>query len=127
MKKLIALLILISSLSFSQERRYYFDYRENRTLTGWEKIETSGEVIIYEDRYNRTFTIVTQNRSEHLYVKSKLLFVRQDTLLYTLVDAHHNECSLRIVAKDSLGTLDLYYYSDRKEEKYYKLLLKKCE
>ena len=127
MKKLIALLILISSLSFSQERRYYFDYRENRTLTGWEKVETSGEVIIYEDQYNRTITIVTQNKFEHLYVKSKLLFVRQDTLLYTLVDAHHNECSLRIVAKDSSGILELYYYSDRKEEKYYKLLLKKCE
>lgn len=127
MKKLLLLLILITQVTFSQERKYSFEYRENRTPTGWEKVQTSGDVIIYEDRYSHTVTIVAGNKYEHLYVKSRQLFIRQDTLLYTLVDEYYNECSLRIVIKDTLDTIDLYYYSDRVEEKYYRLILKKCE
>jgi hypothetical protein len=128
MKKLVVLLlVLASSLSFSQERKYSFDYRENRTPTGWEKVQTSGDVIIYEDDYSHTITIVTENRFEHLYVKSKQLFVKQDTFLYTLVDEYYNECSLRVVVKGTLNTVDMYYYSDRIEDKYFKLTLKKCE
>jgi hypothetical protein len=127
MKKLVAVLLLINSLSFSQERKYSFECRENRTLTGWQVVETPGDVIIYEGRYGHTVTIITQNRFEHLYVKSKQLFIRQDTFLYTLVDEYYNECSLRVVVLGTLDNLELYYYSDRKEEKYYRLILKKCE
>lgn len=127
MKKLVILLVLISSLSFSQERKYSFECRENRTPTGWATVNTPGDVIIYEGKYGHTVTIITENKFEHLYVKSKQLFIRQDTFLYTLVDEDYNECSLRIVVKDSLNTVDLYYYSDRIEDKYYRLILKKCE
>ena len=126
MKYLITLL-LISQLTFSQERKYHFEYRENRTPTGWQRIETPGDVIFYEDKYSNTVTIVTDNKLEHLYVKSKQLFIRQDTYLYTLVDEYYNECSLRVVVKGSLDNLELYYYSDRVEERYYKLILKKCQ
>jgi hypothetical protein len=126
MKYLITLLLL-TQLTFGQERKYSFEYRENRTPTGWEKVQTSGNVIIYEDRYSHTVTIVTDTKHEHLYVKSRQLFIKQDTLLYTLVDENYNECSLRVVVKESLDNLELYYYSDRVEEKYYKLTLKKCE
>jgi len=127
MKKLLILLILITQVTFSQERKYQFEYRENRTPTGWQRVETSGDVIIYEDRYSHTVTIITDTKHEHLYVKSRQLFIRQDTFLYTLVDEDYRECSLRIVVNSSLDTIELYYYSDRVEEKYYRLILKKCE
>jgi hypothetical protein len=114
---------------FSQinERKYQFEYRENRTPTGWEKIETSGDVIFYEDRHSNTISIITENKFEHLYVKTKQLFIRQDTFIYTLVDEYYNECSLRVVVKESLDNLELYYYSNRIEDKYYRLMLKKCK
>jgi hypothetical protein len=92
-----------------------------------ETVNTPGDVIIYEDKYSHTVTIITDTKHEHLYVKSRQLFIRQDTLLYTLVDENYKECSLRIVINGSLDTIDLYYYSDRVEEKYYRLILKKCE
>ena len=126
-KKLLLLLLLISNLSFGQERKYSFEYRENRTPTGLQKVQTPGDVIIYEGKYSHTVTIITENRFEHLYVKSRQLFIRQDTLLYTLVDEYYNECSLRVVVKESLDNLELYYYSDRIEDKYYRLILKKCK
>ena len=127
MKHLVLLLLLLSHLTFSQERKYSFDYRENRTPTGWQKVQTSGDVIIYEDRYSHTVTIITGNKFEHLYVKTRQLFIRQDTFLYTLVDEYYNECSLRVVVKETLDNLELYYYSDRIEDKYYRLILKKCK
>ena len=128
MKKLVVLLlVLVSSLSFSQESKYSFDYRENRTPTGWQKVQTPGDVIFYEDRYSHIVTIVTNSRFEYLYVKSKQLFIRQGTFLYTLVDSNYNECRLRIVTKNSSDIVELYYYSDRVGEKYYRLRLKKCK
>ena len=126
MKYLITLLLL-TQLTFSQERKYHFDYRENRIPTGWQKVQTPGDVIIYENKYNHTITIITESRFEHLYVKTKQLFIRQDTFLYTLVDIDYNECSIRIVVIKTLDNLEFYYYSDRVEDKYYRLKLKKCE
>lgn len=127
MKKLFLLILLFTQVTISQERKYSFAYRENRTPTGWEKVETPGDVIFYEGKYSHTVSIITDNKYEHLYVKSKQLFIRQDTYLYTLVDEYYNECSIRVVIKDTLDTVDLYYYSDRVEDKYYRLILKKCE
>lgn len=126
MKKLILLVLLLTQLSFSQETRYEFAYRENRTPTGWNRIETTGEVIFYEDTNTNTITIVTSQKYQQLYVVSKQLFIRQDSYIYTLVDDYHNECRIRLVIKDSTDILELYYYSDRVEEKYYRLILKKC-
>lgn len=126
MKQLI-LLLFFTQLTFSQEIKYSFEYRENRTPTGWQILETPGDVIFYEGKYSHTVTIVTNNKYEHLYVKSKQLFIRQQQFLYTLVDEYYNECSLRIVVQDTLDTVELYYYSNRKEDKYYRLKLKKCE
>jgi hypothetical protein len=126
MKYLIALLLL-TQLTFSQENKYSFECRENRTPTGWSKTKTPGDVIFYEGKYSHTITIVTDNTFEHLYVKSKQLFIRQDTFLYTLVDEYYNESSIRVVVKGSLNTVDLYYYSDREGDKYYRLQLKKCQ
>jgi hypothetical protein len=129
MKKLFLLLLLVCSTAFSQNivGSYEFQYRENRTPTGWSKVDVKGEVVFYEDKKTRTVTIITPKRVELLYVKSRQLFIRQDTFIYTLVDEDYKECSFRIVVNDTLDTIDLYYYSDRVEEKYYKLKLQKCE
>jgi hypothetical protein len=128
MKKLVVLLlVLVSFLSFSQERKYSFDYRENRTPTGWEKVEISGDVIFHETKYTNTITIVTPDRYEIFYVKSRQLFIKQEVFLITLVDDFWRESSIRLVVKGTLDTVDLYFYSDRVEDKYYRLILKKCE
>lgn len=129
MKKLFLLLLLVCSTAFSQSiiGNYEFQYRENRTPTGWDKVDTPGKVIFYEDKNSRTVTIITSKRVELLYVKSRQLFIKADSFLYTLVDDDYKECSFRIVVNGTLNTLDLYYYSDRVEEKYYRLKLQKCE
>jgi hypothetical protein len=120
------LLLLISFTSFAQNIKgtYEFQFRENRTPTGWDKVNVNGQVIFYEDTKTNTVTIVTPTRKELLYVQSRQPFVSKDSLLYTLIDENKKECSFRIVINESLNTLDFYYYSDRIEEKYYKLKLK---
>ena len=129
MKKILLLLLLVCSTAFSQRiiGNYEFQYRENRTPNGWDKVNTPGKVIFYEDKNTNTVTIITSKRVELLYVKSRQLFIRQDTFLYTLVDEDYKECSFRIVVNETLNTLEFYYYSDRVEEKYYRLKLQKCE
>lgn len=127
MKQLI--LLLFTSLSFSQaiSGTYEFHFRENRTPIGWDKVDVSGTVVFYEDRKTNTVTILTPDKEEHLYVKSRQLFIRQDAFIYTLVDEDYNECSFRIQVIGTLDKLELYYYSDRIEDKYYRLNLMKCE
>ena len=126
MKKLL-LLLLFYNLTFSQSiiGRYTFENRENRTESGWEVIEIPGEVTFYGEKSTKIVTIVTSKKLEYLYVKSIQLFIRQDTFIYTLTDENYKECSFRIVVNGSLDTIDLYYYSDRKEDKYYRLKLRK--
>jgi hypothetical protein len=128
MKKLIILLLLISSMSFGQAPTVYeYQYRENRTPTGWQIVQTPGDVIFYEDRHTNTITIVSSNKKEVLYVKSTQLFVRQDSYLLTLIDDNYRESRIRLVIKDTSDTVELYFYSDRIEDRYYRLILKKCE
>jgi hypothetical protein len=55
------------------------------------------------------------------------MYLRQDTFLYELVESNNKKSKLRIVTLGSLNNIDLYFYSDRKEEKYFRLRLKKCE
>lgn len=119
--KLLIMLISLTSFAQSVEGKYDFNFRENRTSTGWNKVYTIGKILFNKNEV----TIITSNRVEQLYVKSKQLFIRQDTFLYTLVDSDYKECSFRIVVNDTLNTIDLYYYSDRIDEKYYRLKLVK--
>lgn len=119
--KLLVLLLCCISYSQGIEGNYEFDFRENRTAKGWNKIEMCGKIAFN----NNEVIITTANKIEQLYVKSKQLFIRQKSFLYTLVDNDYNECSFRIVVNDTLNTIDLYYYSNRIEDKYYKLKLVK--
>jgi hypothetical protein len=126
MKTLLLVIIITVNSMFGQENKYSFDYRENRTPTGWEKVETSGDVIFHETRYTNTITIITSDKFQMFYVKSKQLFIKQEVYLITLVDEQWQESSIRLVINKTLDTLDLYFYSDRIEDKYYRLKLKRC-
>jgi|688.fasta_scaffold756088_1 hypothetical protein len=123
MKKLLFFLLLsITSLAQNIKGTYEFQFRENRTPTGWDKVNVNGLVIFYEDTKTNTVTIVTPTRKELLYVQSRQPFVSKDSLLYTLIDENKKECSFRIVLINQ-NSLELYYYSDRVDEKYYRLKL----
>ena len=128
MRKLILLIfILVSSISFSQEKRYEFESIDVRTPDGWDIKKIKGEVVFYEDRQTNTISIITEHRNNKMYVKSNQLFIRQYNFLYTLVDDYGNESSIRIELKDrSWDYIDLYFYSDRPGERYFRLCLKKC-
>jgi hypothetical protein len=127
MKYLFILFLCFNSFSQTITGEYEFKYRENRTLYGWDKVDIAGKVIFYEDKKTNTVTITTLQKTELLYVKSRQIFIRIGSFLYTLVDNDYKECSLRIEVINTLDTLELYYYSDRIEEKYYRLILKKCK
>jgi len=129
MRKLILLIFLvISSISFSQEKRYEFDSIDVRTPDGWDIKKIKGEVVFYEDRQTNTISIITEHRNNKMYVKSKQLFIRQYNFLYTLVDDYGNESSIRIELKDrSWDYIEFYFYSNRPGEKYFRLYLKLCK
>jgi hypothetical protein len=98
-----------------------------RTPEGWEIRNISGEVVIYEDNKSHTISIVTEKRNYKMYVKSKQLFVRQYSYLYTLIDDDGDESSVRIVMENNCDDyIEFYFYSDRPGEKYFRLCLKKC-
>jgi hypothetical protein len=128
MKKILTLLLFIPLFSLAQTPVVYeYSYRENRTPTGWEKVQTPGDVIFYEDRNTNTVTIVSNTKIEVLYVKTKQMFIRQGVYLITLVDDQWKESSIRLVLNESVDNMELYFYSDRVEDKYYRLILKRCK
>jgi hypothetical protein len=129
MKKLVfALLLLISTLALSQERRFEFESIDVRTSEGWDILPVHGEVVFYEDKYTNTISIITASRNYKMYVKSNQMFLREYNFLITLVDDYYNESSIRIALENrSWDYVDFYFYSDRPGEKYFRLCLKLCK
>ncbi len=129
MRKLILLIFLvISSISFSQEKRYEFESIDVRTPDGWDIKKIKGEVVFYEDRQTNTISIITEHRNNKMYVKSNQMFIRLYNFLYTLVDDYGNESSIRIELENrSWDYIEFYFYSDRPGEKYFRLCLKLCK
>lgn len=129
MKKFIFLLVfLISGIVNSQEKRFEFESIDVRTPDGWNILTVQGEVIFHEDKNTHTITITTPNRTNLMYVKSRQLFIKQYNFLYTLIDDYDNESSIRIMLENrSWDYIDLYFYSDRPGEKYFRLCLKQCK
>ena len=129
MKKIIfTIVIFISLLSAGQETRFEFESIDVRTPDGWDIKKIEGEVVFYEDRKTNTISIITEHRNNKMYVKSNQMFIREYNFLYTLIDDYDNESSIRIELKDrSWDYIDLYFYSDRPGEKYFRLCLKRCK
>lgn len=129
MKNLIlGLVIFVSMLTFSQEKRYEFFSLDVRTENGWDIFPVYGEVIFYEDNKTHHISIITLSRNYKMYVKSKQLFIRQFNYLYTLVDENYLESSIRIILEnENWDYLTFYFYSDRPGEKYFRLCLTQCK
>jgi hypothetical protein len=129
MRKLILLMfILVSSISFSQERNFEFESIDVRTPDGWDIKKIKGEVVFYEDNETNTLSIITENRNNKMYVKSNQMFIRQYSFLYTLIDDYGNEYSIRVELENRCWDyIELYFYSDRPGEKYFRLCLKRCD
>jgi hypothetical protein len=122
-------MFLLFSLSvLSQEKCYKFSTIDMRTSTGWEIKDIPGFVVFYKDENTDTISIVTENRYYTMYVKSKLLFVRQYNYLYTLVDDNGSESSIRLIFENKSDEyIQFYIYSNRPGEKYFRLCLEKCK
>jgi hypothetical protein len=129
MKKIVfALLLLITSLTYSQERRFEFESIDVRTEDGWNILPVHGEVVFYEDKHTNTISIITASRNYKMYVKSKQIFIREYNFLITLVDDDYLESSIRIALENrSWDYIEFYFYSDRPGEKYFRLCLKQCK
>lgn len=129
MKKLIfTLLVLFATLTFSQEKRFEFESIDVRTPDGWNILPVQGEVVFFENKVTNTITIITPNRTNLMYVKSKQLFIKEYNFIYTLVDDFDNESSIRIMLENrSWDYVIFYFYSDRPGEKYFRLCLKRCK
>jgi len=125
----IGLFILFSSFNItSQEQHFEFQTVDMRTPTGWDIRNISGEVVFYEGKDSHTISIVTQNKSYKMYVKSKKLFIREFNYLYTLIDDYGQESSIRLILENKSDKyIQFYFYSNRPGEKYFRLCLKKCE
>jgi hypothetical protein len=129
MRKLALLIfLLISTTSYSQKMRFEFESIDVRTSVGWNILTVQGEVIFFEDAKTHTISIITASRTNLMYVKSRQLFLKEYNFLYTLIDDYGNESSILIVLENrSWDYIDLYFYSDRPGEKYFRLCLKRCE
>jgi hypothetical protein len=122
--KYIILLTLLSLSSFGQtlEGTYEFHSIEIKTPEGWNEINTIGKVVF--DKYE--VNITSPHKEQNLYVVSKQFFIKKNTFFYRLVDDDYEEIKLVIIVKDTLDTIDLYYYPDNVNDKNYKLKLLKC-
>jgi hypothetical protein len=129
MRKLVlSIFLLVSTITYSQERRFEFESIDVRTPDGWNILSVQGEVIFYEDNKTHTITITTLNRTNLMYVKSRQLFIKEYNFLYTLIDDYNNESSIRIALENrSWDYIEFYFYSDRPGEKYFRLCLKQCK
>jgi hypothetical protein len=111
---------------FCQERIFQFESIDVRTSDGWDVKEIKGKVVFYEDNKTSTITISTEHRINKMYVKSKQIFIRQYNFIYTLIDDYDNESSVRVILDNiSWDYVTFYFYSDRLEEKYFRLCLTK--
>ena len=125
MKQLVILITLfITSFSFAQQGTYEFYTIDKRTESGWVVINAPGEVRFLRD----SIEVQTQYALYTFHVDSKQQFVRLDQFIYQCHEDNGNVTNLR--SWQELGCPEyviLYFYSDRKDEKYYKLCLYKCE
>lgn len=124
----IVLFVLLSSFTLlPQEKRFEFETVDMRTPDGWDVKKIPGEVVFGNDGEINTISIITKDKHYKMYVKSKLLFIREYNYLYTLEDDYGDESRVRIIMENkSDNNMVFYFYSDRPGEKYFRLNLKKC-
>lgn len=123
---LVVLSLLTHLLTHSQKSTYYFDELQNRTVDGWESKPYPGEIVFDESTNVCTVTMITTEKVYKMHITSKLMFLRQKNFLYTLIDDNSSDTRIRIACEDEFCKFaELYFYSNRKGERYYKLCLTK--
>lgn len=119
------LVLLFSTLCFSQPKVYEYDTFDKRTPTGWESIHVPGEVHIN----NETKQIIIINQNAYIVYDwtSRQQFIRQGSYLYCLTDWRNKEVTMKIDYKENSDSIELYYYSDEPGMKYFRLCLTLCK
>ena len=122
--KYILIILLIFNLTFSQESKHETSEIHKRTEKGWDIVKSNIEVIIYESNNFNSINIISNNVNRIFYIKSKLTFI-EESQVYIIVDDNWIESRVRIDRIDK-NNIILYFYSNRLEEKYFRLMLNRC-
>lgn len=121
MKKLIYILLLISSVCNAQS--YEFESIDKRTFEpNWEIRKIVGSVTITDS----TVTISTPYNTQVLQIITAQQFLRQDDKFFVCLNESGQGINLRLYCDDKLRKyFELYYYSDIPNEKYFRFCLKR--
>ena len=115
----LVILLLFTLITYSQT------YRTNklnvRTNDGWEIYDKDIVVTFNESKLENTITITTNGNIRLFEVISKLPFIKYKSFIYIVEDLNYEESRIRIEQSDN--GIDLYFYSNRIKEKYFKLNL----
>ena len=122
MKKLICILLLISSICNAQT--YKFNSIDKRTFEpGWEIRKIAGTVVFTDS----TVTFTMPNRIQVLTIISSNQFIRQNSKIFMCVDENGYQINLQILWEciENKKYGELYYYSDVENKKYFRFCLEK--
>lgn len=119
------LVLLFSTLCFSQPKVYEYKTFDKRTPDGWELIQVPGEVHIN----NETKEIIIINVNAYVVYDwtSRQQFIRKNSYLYILRDWRDKEVTMKIDYNENSDSIELYYYSDEPGMKYFRLRLTLCK
>lgn len=119
------LILLFSTLCFSQPKMYEYETFDKRTPDGWDLINLPGEVHI--DTACKEIIIINKNAYLVFNWTSKQQFIRKWSYLYRLTDWRDVEVTMKIDYYEGSDSIDLYYYSDEPGMKYFRLCLTLCK
>lgn len=122
------LVLLFSTLCFSQPKVYEYETFDKRTPDGWELIQVPGEVHINNE--TKEIVIVNQNAYIVYNWSSRQQFIRKSSYLYRLTDWRDIEVTMKIDNNPTTNddtNIELYYYSDEPGMKYFRLCLTLCK
>lgn len=124
MKKILFILILLSSLVQAQE--YTFETIDKRlSAKQWEIREIAGNVVANDT----SVTIKTEFNTQVLIIESSMQFYSQDDQIFRCIAADNSIVSIRLVCLDKIkrNEFDLLYYDHDVGTNYFKFHLKKKE
>lgn len=122
MKKLIIIsAFLLFSSHLGSAQTYEFATIDKRRPTDWEIREISGTVVFTDS----TITITMPNRIHVLTIISQHQFISQNDRIYECINEDSYQINLRARCEylEDRKYVDLYYYSDIANNKYFRFYL----
>lgn len=117
----LILILLLSFSSYSQE--YAFNTIDKRTSVDWEIRPISGYVKIEKD----FIEVITYYNHIKLDVIGRVDFYKMKERIYTCKTQSDESVNIRIHQDgDDTTYIEMYWYSDKKDEKYFRFCLEKC-